>query len=266
MAQRPQGTPAGEQARGSSISTPRLAASGRFAKAPPPPAPRVARSSLILELVVVLLLAFGPAALADVSTLLAPSTHSGTPSAIGPASLALVQEGLFAWLPIAVIFLVLRRSGEGAHTLGLRPWRWSDLWSGIALVPVSFIVVFLGELVFRGLGVRNVTFLPKALPVWFLILTAVFIAVTAGVTEEIVVRGYAQTRLQQLRASWLVVLILPTALWASLHIYEGGQAPPVIFLLGLVYAIWNYRTRRLLPTIIAHGLYDFIALMTLLPH
>jgi hypothetical protein len=64
----------------------------------------------------------------------------------------------------------------------------------------------------------------------------VLIAVTAGVTEEIVVRGYAQTRLEQLRAPTAVILLLPTALWGVLHVYQGVGAALTIFGLGLMYA------------------------------
>ena len=89
------------------------------------------------------------------------------------------------------------------------------------------------------------SFLPEGLPLWFRAIQAVLIAVTAGVTEEIVVRGYAQTRLEQLRAPAAVILLLPTALWGVLHVYQGVGAALTIFGLGLMYAWYFHRTRRL---------------------
>ena len=89
-------------------------------------------------------------------------------------------------------------------------------------------------------------------------------AVTAGFTEEIVVRGYAQTRLEQLRASTAVILILPTAIWAGLHVYQGLGAALTIFGLGLMYAWYFQRTRRLWPLILAHVLFDMTQLVLIL--
>jgi membrane protease YdiL (CAAX protease family) len=92
----------------------------------------------------------------------------------------------------------------------------------------------------------------------------VLIAVTAGVTEEIVVRGYAQTRLEQLRAPVAVILLLPTALWGVLHVYQGVGAALTIFGLGLMYAWYFHRTRRLWPLILAHILFDMTQLVLIL--
>ena len=90
------------------------------------------------------------------------------------------------------------------------------------------------------------------------------IAVTAGVTEEIVVRGYAQTRLEQLRVS--------TAGDPAAADRPVGRAPRLpglgaaltIFGLGLMYAWYFQRTRRLWPLILAHVLFDMTQLVFIL--
>jgi membrane protease YdiL (CAAX protease family) len=92
----------------------------------------------------------------------------------------------------------------------------------------------------------------------------VIIAVTAGFTEEVVVRGYAQTRLEQLRAPTAAIILLPTALWAVLHVYQGLGAALTIFCLGLLYAWYYQRTRRLWPLILAHGLFNMTQLVFIL--
>src|SRR5829696_8677200 len=113
-------------------------------------------------------------------------------------------------------------------------------------------------------GQREVDFLPEALPLWFRAVQALAIAVTAGVTEEIVVRGYAQTRLEQLGVPTAVILVLPTALWGVLHVYQGVGAALTIFGLGLMYAWYFQRTRRLWPLILAHILFDLTQLVLIL--
>jgi membrane protease YdiL (CAAX protease family) len=125
------------------------------------------------------------------------------------------------------------------------------------------VVLILGY-AFQSLGSNDVQFLPLGLPLWYLLLQSVVIAVGAGVTEEIMVRGYAMTRLQQLGAPPAVIVLVPTALWSLLHIYQGLAAVAVIFGLGLVWALWFQRTRRLWPLIIAHALFDLTQLLLLI--
>ncbi len=61
-----------------------------------------------------------------------------------------------------------------------------------------------------------------------------------------------------------MVLLLPTALWGVLHLYQGASAALTIFCLGMLYAWYFHKTRRLWPIIIAHGLFDLTQLVLLL--
>lgn len=90
---------------------------------------------------------------------------------------------------------------------------------------------------------------------------AYVLSITAGVTEEIIFRGYAITRLREIgwgRAAWIV----PGAVFTALHLYQGVLALAVI---GVVTAIltWLYWTRASIwPAVVAHALYD-AAILTL---
>jgi membrane protease YdiL (CAAX protease family) len=127
-----------------------------------------------------------------------------------------------SWSPVLVIGFLLVRSREGWPGIGLSRSRAADLGLGLVLWVASFVLVLVLAQLFQPLGTREVDFLPEGLPLWFRALQAVGIAVTAGVTEEVVVRGYAQTRLEQLRAPTAVILLLPTALWACSTSTRGG--------------------------------------------
>jgi membrane protease YdiL (CAAX protease family) len=61
-----------------------------------------------------------------------------------------------------------------------------------------------------------------------------------------------------------VVVVLPTLLWSALHVYQGLGAAPTIFCLGLMYAVFFHRTRRLWPLILAHALFDMTQLVFIL--
>jgi membrane protease YdiL (CAAX protease family) len=61
-----------------------------------------------------------------------------------------------------------------------------------------------------------------------------------------------------------VILLVPTALWGVLHVYQGVGAALTIFGLGLMYAWYFHRTRRLWPLILAHILFDLTQLVLIL--
>ncbi len=223
--------------------------------------PRVLR----MELGLVLLLAFAPGLLGLLIIALGQGNESGTPDKLVPATVSGVFDLFLSWSPVLLIGYLLVRSGEGSAGIGLGRFRpATDGLVGLGLWVGSFVLVLVLSGVFSAFGERQVDFLPTALPLWFRIIDALVIATTAGVTEEIVVRGYAQTRLEQLGAPAAVVILLPTGLWGLLHLYEGPGAALTILCLGLMYAIYYQRTRRLWPLILAHGLFDLTQLAILL--
>ena len=226
----------------------------------PPGSPRMLR----LELGLVLLLAFSPGVLGLLLMALGPENSSQVEDQLLPSLVSLIFEVFLSFIPVLVIGYLLTRNREGWAGIGLTRFRTGELLMGLVLWVASFVLVLVLAQLFQYFGTREVDFLPESLPLWFRSLQAVLIAVTAGVTEEIVVRGYAQTRLEQLRVSTAVILLLPTALWAGLHVYQGLGAALTIFGLGLMYAWYFQRTRRLWPLILAHVLFDMTQLIFIL--
>ena len=227
---------------------------------PPPGSPRMLR----LELGLVLLLAFAPGILGLLVLALGADGSSEVETRLVPAVISIGFELFLSWSPVLVIGFLLARNREGWPGIGLTRFRGSDLGMGAVLWVASFVLVLVLSQLFRFFGQREVDFLPEGLPLWFRAVQAVLIAVTAGVTEEVVVRGYAQTRLEQLRVPAAVVLLVPTALWGVLHVYQGLGAALTIFCLGLLYAWYFQRTRRLWPLILAHSLFDMTQLVFIL--
>jgi membrane protease YdiL (CAAX protease family) len=217
-----------------------------------------------LELGLVLLLAFAPGILGLLILALGAGDGTEVDSRLVPAIVGAAFQMFLSWSPVLVIGFLLARNREGWAGIGLTRFRAGDLGMGAVLWVASFILVLVLAQLFQYFGQREVDFLPEGLPLWFRALQAVLIAVTAGVTEEIVVRGYAQTRLEQLRAPAAVILLVPTALWAVLHVYQGLGAGLTIFGLGLMYAWYFQRTRRLWPLILAHILFDMTQLVLIL--
>lgn len=227
--------------------------------------PAVPRATLALELSLVLLFAFLPG-LPGLLLLLLGGTQgsSGGVTQLTPAIVFGLIDLALAWGPVLLLGYLLVRGGEGRAAIGLGRFRASDAGTGAALWVASWVLVYVVGSLLSGLGSNNVDFLPKALPLWFLIVDALVIAVTAGITEEVVVRGYAQTRLEQLRAPTAVVIALPTTLWGLLHLYQGPGPALTILCLGLAYATWFHLTRRLWPLVIAHLMFDLTQLALVL--
>jgi uncharacterized protein len=263
----PAGTPPGAGAAPPQTAPPG-APYGRPPERPPArnPLPRPAGTPrmLRLELGLVLLLAFSPGILGLLLLALGPAGSAEVEAQLVPSLVSIVFELFLSWSPVLVVGFLLARNREGWAGIGLTRFRAGDLGMGVVLWVASFILVLVLAQLFQYFGQREVDFLPEGLPLWFRSIQAVLIAVTAGVTEEIVVRGYAQTRLEQLRAPTAAIILLPTALWGVLHVYQGAGAALTIFGLGLMYAWYFQRTRRLWPLILAHILFDATQLVFIL--
>jgi membrane protease YdiL (CAAX protease family) len=176
---------------------------------------------------------------------------------------SVIASAIIQWFPIGILFFLLRRRG-GWSSIGLTRIDAVDFTAGFLLWLASHVTVFVLAVLTQRFGTNNVEFLPPGLPIWELAALSLVIGLTAGFVEEILVRGYAQTRLQQLGVPALIVVIAPTALWAVLHLYQGVGPAVTIFGLGLVYALWFQGTRRLWPVVIAHALFDLSTLFLII--
>jgi membrane protease YdiL (CAAX protease family) len=84
---------------------------------------------------------------------------------------------------------------------------------------------------------------------------ALLFSVFAGISEEIVYRGYGITRMEQ--AGWpRAALVAPLLVWTAQHLYQGPIAIPIVGAIGVVY-VWLFRWRRSVwPLMVGHALYD----------
>jgi membrane protease YdiL (CAAX protease family) len=86
-----------------------------------------------------------------------------------------------------------------------------------------------------------------------------FIALTAGVTEELIFRGYLLTRLSQLLKNNAAAIIVSSLLFAVLH-YKYGSLRELIFtfLIGVLFSIYYIKYRNIKAIIVTHFLIDYI--------
>ena len=89
----------------------------------------------------------------------------------------------------------------------------------------------------------------------------VFTAFTAGVTEELLFRGYVLTRLARLFKDQVSPIIISALLFSALHYsYKSLRELIFAFVIGLIYGYYYQKYRNIVVLIIAHFLLDLINL------
>lgn len=176
----------------------------------------------------------------------------------------------FALIPVALaIYLLVRDRLEPRRTLGLTADRPRfDLGWGTLLAAGIGIPGLLLVYVARLLGI-SADIVPAALqPVWWAIPVLVLSAVENAVLEEVIVVGYLITRLRSLELSPLAVIACSAVLRGSYHLYQGFGAFVGNAVMGVVFALFYLRFKRVMPLIVAHTILDTAAFVgyTLLPH
>jgi membrane protease YdiL (CAAX protease family) len=175
----------------------------------------------------------------------------------------------FALVPVLLAIHLLRRDNADATTrLGIdlrRPG--SDAGWGVALAASIGLPGLLLVYAAAQLGL-NANLVPAALPaLWWAVPVLILSAVQNAVLEEVVVVGYLMTRLRDM--AWRTGAIIATSaiLRGSYHLYQGFGAFVGNAIMGVVFALFFLRTKRVLPLIVAHTVLDVAAFVgyTLLP-
>jgi len=90
-----------------------------------------------------------------------------------------------------------------------------------------------------------------------LVVSLVLSIVANSIAEELVMRAYLIDRLERFFGSTTAAVVLAAVLFGSYHIYMG-LIPGLVnsTALGFLFGIYYARTRRLVPLIGAHTLYN----------
>ena len=252
-----------------SASVPPVAAGDPDEPGDPVPRPYSARS-IRVELIIVFLVTLGMSGLFSlvnlVDALLAPvPLASQTVSILVPQAQAsfldLIKQLLtilrgFAWGTLG-LYLLWRGGVSLRDRLGLdfrKPL--ADVGVGIALAAIIGLPGLAFYLLAVNLGI-NLTVAPTTLnDVWWRLPVLILAAVENGFLEEVLVVGYLLTRLDQLKVPPAIAIGISAVLRGSYHLYQGFGGFLGNAVMGVVFAWWFRRTRRLWPLVIAHSLLD----------
>jgi membrane protease YdiL (CAAX protease family) len=244
--------------------------------------PQATRPVLTTEIVIVLLLSLGQSAVYAVVSLTAKLT-AGKPLASQAAVLNASQSPrpyldltyqllgiFFALVPVALaLYLLARDRIDPRRELGLTATRpgfdlgWGTLLAAGIGLP-GLLLVYAAKV----LGL-NAQIVPAALQrAWWAIPVLVLSALENAVLEEVIVVGYLITRLRSLGLSTVAIVACSAVLRGSYHLYQGFGAFVGNAVMGVVFALFYLRYKRVMPLIVAHSILDITAFVgyTLLPH
>ena len=164
------------------------------------------------------------------------------------------------WIALGALMLiwVTRVERLPLSSIGLRRPSWGTLGWGLAAVVALLATVMLTFAVIApALGLKQnmaATARVVQVPLWLLLLTPI----VAGVTEEILYRGYAVERLTFLTGRrWLAGLIAGAAFLVA-H-WSWGATQMIVVAFGTVIMVGLYQWRRdLACCMLAHALTDLI--------
>ena len=166
-----------------------------------------------------------------------------------------------ALVPVAlVLFLIAAPQPPRFGSIGLdRSRLWADGVSGLGLAALIGIPGLALYVVGVSLGV-TVTIVPTALDTyWWTIPILLLHALKAALVEEIIAVGYFMTRLMSMQVPLALIVVGHALLRATYHLYQGVGPCVGNFIMGLIFAFWFLKTRRLMPLIAAHFVIDTVA-------
>jgi len=211
------------------------------------------------DLSVVLLVAFFPFVIKSAYLLFHPALLKYTNARI---------IGALVWECISLSFFsrLFSRQKRSLRSLGF-VFRWTDLPKALGLALGSFAVLWLATYIIsfgwflitlKNVQFRDTRFLFSGVSLWmllpFLFLNPFF--------EEILVRGYLTTELSELRGSVFLATLASLALQTTYHLYYGLFGALVVGSGLSVFAVYYAKSRRLMPVILAHLLWDLTALLS----
>jgi uncharacterized protein len=172
------------------------------------------------------------------------------------------NEAIYWALAVQVLVYVRVVEDRSLASIGLRRPAWRDLLAaiGFALAILAgmaalFVVVLPALRIALPAALEPLT----AAPSWWLSVSVV----RAGVSEEILFRGYPIERLQAWTGSRVVAAVVPLTAFALAHVGPWGWGHLVVAAFGDAMLTWLYLWRRnLWASILAHCLIDGAAVVS----
>jgi len=167
----------------------------------------------------------------------------------------------FALLPVALALYLLSANGRSAvRRIGLdlvRPWR--DLATGVGLAALIGIPGLGLYVLGRAIGITVEVQASALNAAWWTVPVLILSALQNALLEEVIAVGYLTERLRDLRWGALPVVAASALLRGSYHLYQGIGPFVGNVVMGVVFAEYYRRRRRVMPLVVAHTVLDVVA-------
>jgi len=213
------------------------------------------------ELGLVLAVAFA-GALFNSIFLLQTGSRSAVPTGNSRWVWMMVEESV----ALLLLGYVLLRRGKRIADLGLR-WSFGEVVRGILVAVTGYVVYSAGAMLVYL--VQRALLRGAAHPVFgrqvfghasWMMLAAMLLN---PFFEELIVRAFLMTEVRELTGSATAAVFLSWAVQTSYHLYYGWAGALGLGFLFLTFSVYYAKTRRATPVIVAHGLFDLLALLQL---
>lgn len=176
---------------------------------------------------------------------------------------------VFTLVPVVLALYLLSGPGRSAlRRIGLdrsRPWRDLGLGLGLAaVVGIPGLGFYVGA---RVLGLSVAIQTSGLDPHWWAVPVLILAALKNALFEEVIAVAYLVERLEELRWGVPLIIVASALLRGTYHLYQGPGMAAGNVVMGLLYAWYYVRTRRVAPLVVAHTALDVVAFVgyTLLP-
>src|SRR3984957_11566459 len=161
---------------------------------------------------------------------------------------------------------VLSRRNLRFRDIGLR-WSLRDFGAGLLLACASYAAYAIGS-VFVNLLRDAINSSSHKGPIFTSLFThfsvmAIPYFLLSPIFEELIVRADLMTEVMDLTGSQALAILLSVVVQSSYHLYYGWAGAIALSFQFLTFALYYASSRRILPVIIAHEIYDVFGLIRL---
>ncbi len=157
-------------------------------------------------------------------------------------------------LTLCLVFLFLKARGWKIKDFNL-DISLNLIGAGVVIFAIDYILV---QIIATILIRLNIIIYPQ-LTCSLSLLEILAVSIFNPVFEEIIVIGYVFKALEKKYRGWLIIII-STLIRLSYHTYQGSIIIAGILPMGILFSLFYWRSKKLFPLIIAHGLLDFVPL------
>jgi len=166
----------------------------------------------------------------------------------------------FEWILLGYVIRGMRRHGASISLVFGNRWQSTrhllrdiGIATGFWLISAGMLAL-VARLLHIESNVANVQFMLPRKPIEYVLWVA--LAVSAGICEEAIFRGYLQHQFIAVTRNAAVGIVLSSAAFGFAHAYQGSQMIVLIGVYGLMFGILAHWRGSVRPGMIAHAWQD----------